>query len=632
MGFLEEAEKIRVQIEETLSKLGYYAEAKVEEPPTPELGDVATPVAFDLAKKLRRKPLEIAEEIKREIEVGKLEVVDHISNVNGFINFHMDPAKYSIAVINEALSKGKDYGRIPTTRRRILIEHTNSNPNKALHIGTLRNAVIGDILAKFFQFLGHVVIVVNYIDDSGSQVAENILAHYFMKVPMQPPEGHSFDEYSGKVYAEYSEKINMDEKLKNLRSEIIRKIEEGGNEIADFARRFSEEVVKCQLETAWRFGIYYDLLNWETDVLRSRIFEWAVNELKARGEAYLEEEGENNGCLMIRLKDVEEFSRLKSPDEVLVRSDGTATYVGKDIAYAAWKLGLTPKKFKVKKWVEQPNGKTLLTTHDDGEEYDFPGVDLAITVVDKRQEYPQKVVKYALKKLGAPSQKEYYPYLYEVVALSGETAGELTSVEEFKERRMVHMSGRKGIVFNANDLIKTVFKKVYEETAMRNPSKDEEWLRKVSMCLSASSIRYSLFKTDRNNIIVFDVKDAIKLDGDTAPYLQYTYARACRIIEKAGIDVNSINEAYFNTPEELNLVKQVGKLSWVLNRVNETLAINIIAVYMRHLADMFNSFYEKCPVIMENGIRMDRLALVKAFVITMENVFKIAGIEKLKEV
>jgi len=632
MGFLEEAEKIRVQIEETLSKLGYYAEAKVEEPPTPELGDVATPVAFDLAKKLRRKPLEIAEEIKREIEVGKLEVVDHISNVNGFINFHMDPAKYSIAVINEALSKGKDYGRIPTTRRRILIEHTNSNPNKALHIGTLRNAVIGDILAKFFQFLGHVVIVVNYIDDSGSQVAENILAHYFMKVPMQPPEGHSFDEYSGKVYAEYSEKINMDEKLKNLRSEIIRKIEEGGNEIADFARRFSEEVVKCQLETAWRFGIYYDLLNWETDVLRSRIFEWAVNELKARGEAYLEEEGENNGCLMIRLKDVEEFSRLKSPDEVLVRSDGTATYVGKDIAYAAWKLGLTPKKFKVKKWVEQPNGKTLLTTHDDGEEYDFPGVDLAITVVDKRQEYPQKVVKYALKKLGAPSQKEYYPYLYEVVALSGETAGELTSVEEFKERRMVHMSGRKGIVFNANDLIKTVFKKVYEETAMRNPSKDEEWLRKVSMCLSASSIRYSLFKTDRNNIIVFDVKDAIKLDGDTAPYLQYTYARACRIIEKAGIDVNSINEAYFNTPEELNLVKQVGKLSWVLNRVNETLTINIIAVYMRHLADMFNSFYEKCPVIMENGIRMDRLALVKAFVITMENVFKIAGIEKLKEV
>ena len=632
MGFLEEAEKIRVQIEETLSKLGYYAEAKVEEPPTPELGDVATPVAFDLAKKLRRKPLEIAEEIKREIEVGKLEVVDHISNVNGFINFHMDPAKYSIAVINEALSKGKDYGRIPTTRRRILIEHTNSNPNKALHIGTLRNAVIGDILAKFFQFLGHVVIVVNYIDDSGSQVAENILAHYFMKVPMQPPEGHSFDEYSGKVYAEYSEKINMDEKLKNLRSEIIRKIEEGGNEIADFARRFSEEVVKCQLETAWRFGIYYDLLNWETDVLRSRIFEWAVNELKARGEAYLEEEGENNGCLMIRLKDVEEFSRLKSPDEVLVRSDGTATYVGKDIAYAAWKLGLTPKKFKVKKWVEQPNGKTLLTTHDDGEEYDFPGVDLAITVVDKRQEYPQKVVKYALKKLGAPSQKEYYPYLYEVVALSGETAGELTSVEEFKERRMVHMSGRKGIVFNANDLIKTVFKKVYEETAMRNPSKDEEWLRKVSMCLSTSSIRYSLFKTDRNNIIVFDVKDAIKLDGDTAPYLQYTYARACRIIEKAGIDVNSINEAYFNTPEELNLVKQVGKLSWVLNRVNETLAINIIAVYMRHLADMFNSFYEKCPVIMENGIRMDRLALVKAFVITMENVFKIAGIEKLKEV
>lgn len=632
MGFLKEAEKIRAQIEEALSKLGYHAEAKVEEPPIPELGDVATPVAFDLAKKLCKKPLEIAEEIMKEMDLEKLVVVDHISNVNGFINFHLDPGKYSIAVINEVFSKGENYGRFPTARKRILIEHTNSNPNKALHIGTLRNAVIGDILAKFFRFLGHDITVVNYIDDSGSQVAENILAHYFMKVPMQPPQGHSFDEYSGKVYAEYSEKINMDENLKKLRSEIIRKIEEGGNEIADFARRFSEEVVKCQLKTAWDFGIYYDLLNWETDVLKSRIFEWAISELKTRSEVYLEEEGENKGCLMIRLRDIEEFSRLKSPDEVLVRSDDTATYVGKDIAYAAWKLGLTPKKFKVKKWVEQPNGKILLTTHADGEEYEFPGADLAITVVDKRQEYPQKIVKHALKKLGSPSQKEYYPYLYEVVALSGETAGELTSIEDFKKRRMVHMSGRKGIVFNANDLLKIVFQKVFEETVTRNPSRDEEWLRNVSMCLSASSVRYSLFKTDRNNIIVFDVKEAIKLDGDTAPYLQYTYARACRILEKAGVDLNNIDEASFNTPEELNLVKQIGKLSWVLNRVNETLSINIIAVYMRHLADMFNSFYEKCPVIMEDSIRRDRLALVKAFVIAMGNVFEIAGIEKLEEV
>ncbi|MEM2941084.1 MAG: arginine--tRNA ligase [Thermoproteota archaeon] len=632
MGFLEEAEKIRIQMGEVLSKLGGYVEVKVEEPPTPELGDVATPVAFDLAKKLRKKPSEIAEEIIKEIEVGKLEVVDHVSNVNGFINFHMDPAKYSVAIINEVLSKGEDYGKIPTVRKRILIEHTNSNPNKALHIGTLRNAVIGDILSRFFRFLGHDVVVVNYIDDSGSQVAENILAHYFMKTPMQPPQGLSFDEYSGKVYAEYSEKINVDENLRRLRSEIIRKIEEGGNEIADFARGFSEKVVECQLETAWRFGIYYDLLNWETDILRSGIFEWTISELKARGEVYHEKEGENRGCLMIRLRDIEEFSRLKAPDEVLVRSDDTATYVGKDIAYAAWKLGLTPKKFKVKKWVEQPNGKTLLTTHGDGEEYDFPGADLAITVVDKRQEYPQKVVKHALKKLGAPSQKEYYPYLYEVVALSGETAGELTSVEEFKERRMVHMSGRKGIVFNANDLLKIVFQKVFRETAIRNPSRDEEWLRNVSMCLSASSVRYSLFKTDKNNIIVFDVNDAIRLDGDTAPYIQYTYARACRILEKAGVNLNSIREVAFNTPEELNLVKQIGKLSWVLNKVNETLAINIIAVYMRHLADMFNSFYEKCPVIMENNIKMDRLALVKAFVVTMGNVFEITGIEKLKEV
>ncbi len=631
MGFLEEAEKIRIQVDEALERLGYLARTRIEEPPSPELGDVATPVAFDLARKYGRNPVETADKIIAAIDTGKL-VVSHVDNANGFVNFHFNPVKYSIMVVNEALLRSRDYGKLQAAKKKILIEHTNSNPNKALHIGILRNAIIGDILARFLRFLGHDVTVVNYIDDSGSQVAENILAHYFMKTPLEPPQGCRFDEYSGRVYAEYGEKIKGDENLKRLRSEIIRRIEEGGNEIADFARRFSENVVKCQLETAWSFGIYYYLLNWETDVLRTGIFEWAVNELRSRGEVYLEEEGENKDCLMIRLRDIEEFSRLKTPDEVLVRSDGTATYVGKDIAYAAWKLGLTPRKFKVKKLVEQPDGRILLTTHWDGEEYDYRGVDVAVTVVDKRQEYPQKVVEHALRKLGAPSEKQYLPYLYEVVALSGETASELTHDEEFKGRRMIHMSGRKGIVFNANDLLKTVFQKVYEETLRRNPSKDEEWVRSVSTHLSVASIRYSLFKTDRDNIIVFDVKDVIRLEGDTAPYLQYTYARACRILEKAGFDVKSLKEASFTTPEELSLVKQIGKLSWVLKMVDETLSLNIIAVYMRHLADMFNSFYEKCPVITGKDVRRDRLALVKAFVITMGNAFDIAGIEKLNEV
>ncbi|MBO3799441.1 MAG: arginine--tRNA ligase [Candidatus Brockarchaeota archaeon] len=628
MGFLEEAEKIRIQVGEALGKLGYYVEVRVEEPPIPELGDIATPVAFDLAKELRRKPSEIAEEIIREIDVSKLEVVHHVSNVNGFINFHMDPVKYPVAIINEVLSKRGDYGKIPIVRKRILIEHTNSNPNKALHIGTLRNAVIGDSLARFLKFLGHEVLVVNYIDDSGSQVADNTVAHYFMKVPTKPPEGLKFDEYSGKVYAEYNEKISRDEELKRLKSEVIRKIEEGGNEIAEFARRLSEEVVKCQLETAWDFGIFYDLLNWETDVIRSGIFQWAMKELEKRGEVYVEEEGVNKGCLMIKLRDVEEFKNLKAPDEVLIRSDGTATYVGKDIAYASWKLGLTPRKFKVKEWIQQPNGKTILTTHEYGEDYEFPGADIAITVVDKRQEYPQMVVKHALKKIGMPPSKEYHPYLYEVVALSGETASEMTSLEELKSRKVVHMSGRRGLVFNANDLLKTVFQKVYEETKKRHPEESEEWIRKVSMCLSTASVRYSLIKTDRNNLIVFDVKDAVRLEGDTGPYLQYTYARACRIIEKAGVDVDSVNEVSFETPEEQDLVKQIGKFSWVLNTASKTLAMNTIAVYMRHLADSFNSFYEKCPVITD-GIRRDRFALVKSFLITMGNAFDIIGIEKL---
>ncbi|MBO3769098.1 MAG: arginine--tRNA ligase [Thermoproteota archaeon] len=628
MGFLEETEKVRFEVKKAVESLGYEVEVRVEEPPNSELGDIATTVAFDLAKKYGVKPIEIAEKIVNAINLDVLELFKNVENVKGFINFRFDPNKYSVSVLNEVLSKGREYGKFPIIKKRILIEHTNSNPNKALHIGTLRNAVIGDVLARFLRFLGHEVLVVNYIDDSGSQVAENIVAHYFMKVPMEPPEGLKFDEYSGKVYAEYSDKINKDEELKKLKSEVVRKIEEGGNEISEFARKFSEEVVKCQLETAWAFGIFYDLLNWETDVIRSGIFEWAIKKLEEKGEVYVESKGVNKGCLMIRLRDVEEFKNLKAPDEVLIRSDGTATYVGKDIAYASWKLGLTPRKFKVRNWLQQPNGKSLLTTHIDGEEHDFPGADVAITVVDKRQEYPQMVVKHALKKMGMPPTKEYYPYLYEVVALSGETASEITSLEELKNKKVVHMSGRKGLVFNANDLLKIVFQKIYDETKKRHPDKAEDWLRKVSMHLSAASIRYSLVKTDKNNLIIFDVNDAVRLEGDTGPYLQYTYARACRIVEKAGVEINSVDEVLFETSEEWDLVKQIGKFSWVLNMASETLAMNTIAVYTRHLADSFNSFYEKCPVITD-GVRRDRLALVKSFLITMGNAFDILGIEKL---
>ncbi|MCS7138873.1 MAG: arginine--tRNA ligase, partial [Crenarchaeota archaeon] len=289
MGFLEEAEKVGIEVKKAVKSLGYEAEVRVEEPPSSELGDIATPVAFDLAKKYGGRPNEIAEKIVNKINLDTLESFKDVKNVNGFINFNFNLDKYSISVLNEVLSKGEKYGKFPIVKKRILIEHTNSNPNKALHIGTLRNAVIGDVLSRFLKFLGHEVLVVNYIDDSGSQVAENIVAHYFMKVPLKPPEGLKFDEYSGKVYAEYSERINKDEKLRKLKSEVIRKIEEGNNEIAEFARKFSEEVVKCQLETTWNFGIFYDLLNWETDVIRSGIFEWAIKRLEEKGEVYIED-------------------------------------------------------------------------------------------------------------------------------------------------------------------------------------------------------------------------------------------------------------------------------------------------------------------------------------------------------
>jgi arginyl-tRNA synthetase len=594
-------------------------------------------VALQIANRLGRSPEEVADRIAREVDFGAHPFVRSVRQASGYLNFSFETVEYTSSVLQEVFRKRSDCGR-PTgvEPRKVLVEHTNSNPNKALHIGTLRNTVLGDSLARVLRYVGHKVRVLNYIDDSGAQVADNLVAHLYMGYPMEP-KGERFDVYAGRVYAEAHSRIEADAELSRKKSEVITNIEQGDNETARIAREFAERVVSDQLRTCWSANVFFDLLNWESDIVKSGLFEETISMLEERGRIARPKEGKNSGATVIRLSDIEAFSKLEEPDEVLVRSDGTATYVGKDIAYAWWKVGSPKTDFKYRAFVVQPNGQTLWTTdHTRGgrppERYS--GADLAITVVDVRQDYPQTVVREAVGFLSERAKECYRPFLYEVVALSGETACQLSGDESFRPKKVVHMSGRKGLVVNAEDVLAELGKRARLESAKRNPSAREEWLDLVGSEIAVGSIRYALIRADIKNLIVFDIEEALRLEGDTGQRLQYTHARAYGILAKAGpYEQGPLVPELLTSGPEIALVKELGKFSYWTKLTAEDLQLKYLTYYAKQLADRFNVFYESCPVLSADSpdLRSSRLSLVEAFVIVFGKVLDLLGIPALKE-
>jgi len=637
LSFLVALTTARKLLQEGMKRCGFEIEPVVGEPSDPRFGDISSPVALELGNTVRGDPGSIAQQIVQKMEMPSGAVFESIRAEGGYINFRLNEAQFSRMVLDEMNAKKSDYGKPAVAHpRRILVEHTNANPNKSLHVGTIRNTVLGDSLQRILRFVGNDVIVLNYIDDSGAQVADNLVAYLNLGYPMEA-KGERFDSYAGRVYSEVQPKIEQDEELKRKKSEIIRKIEEGGNDIARFARDFAEKVVVNQLRTCWRIGAFFDLLNWESDVVRSGLLRRAIDMLKDKDRAYVAEDGKNQGALLLKLSDIEDFAHLEQPDEVILRSDQTATYPGKDMAYAWWKVGNPEVDFRYRPFLEQPNGRILWTTdHSRGGNPDrkYAGANLAITLVDVRQEYPQKVVKTALKFLSEKVADSYIPYFYEVVALSGHTAYSLTRQESFLKRQVVHMSGRKGLVVNAEQILDALSQRAREESAKRNPRAREEWLNTVANEIAVASLRYALLKVDLKSLIVFDVEESVKLEGDTGSRLQYTHARAYGILEKAHpFRRVELQARLLSSAPEWDLIRELSKFPYVVQKSVTDLQPKVIAHYARRLADRFNIFYETCPVLAAESdeLRSSRLGLVEAFIGVFAAVLDLLGISPLKE-
>ncbi len=595
---------------------------KTIEIPKPGFGDLASTICFDLAKRRKQNPQKIAEEIVAKTRIPENSTIERVEAKSGYLNFFLDSRKFAQTVLEDIEKRKQGYGKYPSKKKRILVEHTSINPNKAMHIGHARNSCLGDAIARILRFVGNDVSVLNYIDDSGAQVADIIIGFKFLKYPLKTRK--KFDQYCGDdVYVAVNRLYEKTPSLQSKRTDIIKSIEKGENQISKFSENVVGKVLSAQLETLWRLGIFFDLLVTETYILRSKLWEKAFKRLKKKNLVY-PGTGKNEGCWLLKLSDLDEFNGMENPDKILVRSDGTVLYAGKDTAYAMWKHGLV-EDFSCEKFVAQPNKKVLWRTSlNKKPSPSFGNADTSINVVDVRQSYEQDVVAAALRMISG--EKNYIHYDYEVVSLSKKTADALGVSADAE---IIHMSGRKGLFVNADTVLGKLSEKTYDETKKRNPGESDAWLRKVSESVAASTLRYELTKIDRDKIIVFDIDDSLKLEGNTASYLQYAYARARRILEKSSV---RRGKARFDnvTDIEKQLLKGLFYFPMFVEKSAETLSPQEMCKYAYQICTNFNKFYQFCPVLTaEKGVRGFRLRLVACFADVLKDALELVGIQPI---
>ena len=505
--------------------------------------------------------------------------------------------------------------------KKIIVEHTSVNPNKALHIGHVRNIVIGDIITRILKKVNYDVQVLNYVDDSGLQVADLIIGFKYCGFSEESPNNEKFDHYCGDtVYVGTTEKYTNNKDLESKRHEVLKSIEDVNTETSKFAQKITRKVLNAQLKTVWNLGVTYDCLNFESQIIHSRLWENIFSKLKSENLVKLEKAGKNEGCWVISSKNED--------DKILVRSNGVATYIAKDIPYAAWKLGIINDPFNYKIFTTQENNQTLYETtldeHDtDISKLNFSG-DKVITVIDNRQIRLQKIVTDLMRRF---TGSDSYVHLgYESVTLSSNTASILGLEATDKS---VQMSGRKGFYVDADLILGNLHDKIYNESKNRNSGLNDSELNSIAKSVSVGTIRYEMIKPDLDKIITFDLETSLKIEGDTCSYIQYSYARAMRILEKSNDLTTSVDFSNFTSQFEINLIKKIAMYDIQVNDAAKNLSPKVIARYCYELAVAFSSFYEHVMVLNAESDELikSRLLLVHSFSLTLSNALSLLGID-----
>jgi len=645
-------EQVRARVRAVLAELYGLSDAdatvSVEYPPNRTLGDLGTPVAFDLARRLRKAPRAIAQEI-----AGALGPMPGITRVdaapNGYLNVFLDRPSFLLSRLGVA-------GTLPPPVRadKTIVEHTAINPNKAAHIGHLRNSALGDTLVRVLRFRGNPVEVQNYIDDTGVQVADvvvgfQVLEQVDLAAAKRIAASARFDYYCWDLYARVTEWYDGDQQRLQIRAATLHDIEHGTEPTASLAAFIADTVVRCHLKTMARLNIDYQLLTWEGDILRLKFWARAFDVLKQTGAVFLQTEGRLAGCWVMKIDDTpaeadgeatETDDAAEEREKVIVRSNGTVTYVGKDMAYQFWKSGLLGHDFHYRKFATRMNGDTLWATTSDparavADHPAFGAAAATYNVIDVRQAYLQKLLKQALTAIGHPAEAERLTHFsYEMVALSHATATELGFAPPpdsgDAKRPFVEVSGRKGLGVKADDLIDRVIDKALAEVDRRQSDLPAADRRKIAEQIGIAAVRYFLIKYSRTKVIAFDIDEALNFEGESGPYLQYAVVRANNIFQKLQ-DRLGLDEAAMLAPlpaappdaingaggdhELWGLVFEASRLDDVVEQVVRSLEFAVLAKYGFGLAQLFNAFYHRAPILNEerDDVRRWRAAAVAYF-------------------
>jgi arginyl-tRNA synthetase len=617
----------------------------VDQPPNVGLGEYALPLSFELAKKLRKPPRKIAEE-----------VVAALGPVPGFEKFEVAGAGYINARINREeaarlLLDPKATQPGSASGKKILVEHTSINPNKAAHIGHLRNAILGDTFVRLLQAAGARVDVQNYIDNTGVQVADVVVGFLYLEkkgkseieklIAAAGPAPHSFDYYCWDLYARVSQWYEESKDNLKLRLQTLHDIERGGNDAAEIGKLVATAIIRRHLETMERLGIEYDFLPQESEILHLHFWESAFEQLKQKGVLYFETDGKNKGCWVMKRAVSPQTAKRQpaegndapeakeGPDEdakVIVRSNGTVTYVGKDIAYHLWKFGLLGRDFGYQRFYRYPNGRQVWISAESGEKDHphFGGVNAIYNVIDSRQADPQNNVIEAIRGLGYTEQAEdYHHFSYEMVALTPRCAMDLgyDVSEEDQKRSYIEVSGRKGFGVKADDLLDSLIAAAQKEVDSRHPEMSEQERHGTASQIAIGALRYFMLKFTKTSVIAFDFKEALSFEGETGPYAQYAIVRATNIFRKAGLSAEKIlggktDLHFLKEDDELwELWLRAGQLSSMVEQCIATTEPAYAAKYAFQLAQQFNNFYHKHHILTEADEAKKRFLLATAAIV-----------------
>ncbi|MDE1873926.1 MAG: arginine--tRNA ligase [Candidatus Micrarchaeota archaeon] len=584
------------------------------------LGDLSSSVAFKLAKAAKTSPVGIAKEIAKKLKPS--EHIVRFEDANGYVNAFIDEKKYAELVLHGIMKRKKGYGRSGIgKRRKVIVESPSANPAHPWHVGTLRNAILGNVVSNLLEACSYEIEREDYIDDLGLQVATALWG--FTHTGAKPDK--KFDQWLGEIYVDANKQMERPEVKKEV-YDLLKKLEEVNSKEAEAGRAMAERCVMAHQETAFNYGIYRDVMVWESDIVRSHLLSKALD----ISSEILEKpsEGKYAGAIVVKLDKITPYAKQlegsREDAKVVVRSNGAATYMGKDFALHAWKFGLIDAGFTYSKFMDQPNGKPIYTTSPKGMAMKFGSVKRAINVIDASQAYEQQIMSVMFTLIG---HKEITSNLVHLAYGRVNIEGEKLSA------RSGNWLGD-GRNYTADDLLGEATKRAMEIAQKSEKITNKQNLESISRAIALSAIKFEYLRIAPEKEIIFSWQNALNFEGNSGPYVMYTYARARKILAKAGFgdalpsvsDIGRISRGY-----DFELVKRLAGAQEAVEKACDEARPNVLTDYLLELSSTFSKFYESMPVIKGEGAKNVRLSIVYALTVVLENTLSLLGISTVSE-